>query len=234
MPIGPTLPPHLQKQRETAAENENNEDNSDIGPALPPHLQKNIGPSRPPHTESTEESESKRPALPSHLRQNKDSQAESIGPSLPAHLRKSVETTPVAASSIENEDVSDIGPALPPHLRSGNQESDDEEEFGCPLPPPPVKGPSRPPADYTEADDDDYVVGPAIPAFLAGGGNSSTQAELEEAEIEARFQKNSEKMKKKITTGDEKKLEREEWMLELPSVRVSDSTIQKAVSIKSF
>jgi len=211
MSIGPSLPPHLQKKLQKSDEDEA-ENDQNIGPTLPPHLSKNDN-----------SGQNIGPALPPHLQKSADeiagSSSENIGPALPPHLRKSTEE-------------SDVGPALPPHFQNSPQESGNssepardskEEDFGCPLPPPPVKGPTMPPADYAADEEDDYSVGPAIPAFLLTG--SGAQEQLEEAEIEARFQKNTEKMKKKILHGDEKKLEREEWMLELPSVRTGNAIV---------
>lgn len=230
MPIGPSLPPHLQKKLDKSENEEESENDQNIGPALPPHLSKNetsgenIGPALPPHLlksaqESSSESSSEQnigPTLPPHLQES--AQEADIGPALPPHLRKSAHESGSSSGQ-------DFGPAIPPQSLEKKWDSEEEEEdFGCPLPPPPVKGPTMPPADYAQdEDEEDYTVGPAIPAFLLSG--SGAQEHLEEAEIEARFQKNTEKMKKKILHGDEKKLEREEWMLELPSVRTGNAIV---------
>ena len=55
------------------------------------------------------------------------------------------------------------------------------------------------------------MVGPAIPQQLT---------EEEQAELDAEaIIKRSESMKKKLEGGNEKKLERESWMTELPALR---------------
>ena len=59
--------------------------------------------------------------------------------------------------------------------------------------------------------DDEPTVGPMIPVILS----PEEQAEVDAAAIVKR----AEAMKKKIEGGDEKKLERESWMTELPALR---------------
>lgn len=59
--------------------------------------------------------------------------------------------------------------------------------------------------------DEGPLVGPAIPQQLT---------EEEQAELDAEaIIKRSESMKKKLEGGNEKKLERESWMTELPALR---------------
>ncbi|CBY35450.1 unnamed protein product [Oikopleura dioica] len=242
MPIGPSLPPHLQKKMQDKESDDDEagspENYQIIGPTFPPQLSRNdnsgenIGPTLPPHLQkSSEESgrsrgESIGPAMPPHLQGS--TEESNIGPALPPHLKINPDKISENLQNFAKESVSSsrhaFGPAMPPQSSHKAWDSEEEEsDFGCPLPPPPVKGAARPPADFVPDEDEDYSVGPAIPAFLLSG--SANQEHLEEAEIEARFQKNTEKMKKKILHGDDKKLEREEWMLELPSVRTGNAIV---------
>jgi len=246
MPIGPSLPPHLQKKMQDKESDDDEagspENYQIIGPTFPPQLSRNdnsgenIGPTLPPHLQkSSEESgrsrgESIGPAMPPHLQGS--TEESNIGPALPPHLKINPDKISENLQNFAKESVSSsrhaFGPAMPPQSSHKAWDSEEEEsDFGCPLPPPPVKGAARPPADFVPDEDEDYSVGPVIPAFLLSG--SANQEHLEEAEIEARFQKNTEKMKKKILHGDDKKLEREEWMLELPSVRVCVSALERCL-----
>ena len=67
------------------------------------------------------------------------------------------------------------------------------------------------------------MVGPAIPQQLT---------EEEQAELDAEaIIKRSESMKKKLEGGNEKKLERETWMTELPALRTVNQTMMNIMII---
>lgn len=144
MPIGPSLPPHLQ-QRQQQHDSDDDGD-QDFGPAPPPASSSaTIGPSRPA--------------------------ASSIGSSLPPHLQAR-QTSPSGEGpqqEQEEEEDTSIGPALPPHLLAARQAKGKAPAAGPSLGPHrPTAGPSRPPGwepasppkdDDDESSDDD-VVGP--------------------------------------------------------------------------
>lgn len=200
---------------------------------MPPHLQKlkdedgpgPIGPSMPP-SGPTGPDDSIGPALPTPgpigpgLPPSLKSSDSSIGPALPPHLR--------------GDDSPEPGPALPPHLQKPddfgpalpNEESDDDD-YGPSLPPgfgPPVKGPTMPPTrhqmTHEDSSSDEEIVGPLPPSMMS-------QAQSEE-HILAEFNRREERMKLKLSGVDvdgEHKLEREEWMTELPSLRQGNQII---------
>jgi len=191
--------------------------NMPIGPPLPPHLRpkEDIGPTLPP-TVCNQESDSD----------------EDIGPTLPPHLRKR-----------PTEDTTEpVGPKRPKNDEQIELNSSSDEDFGPALPGPAQKGPTLP-AEFRQMlaeqnplyaenadlekysrpieevmaeqkpveEDDEPVVGPVMPVLLS----PEEQAELDREAIIKR----SEAMKKKIEGGDQKKLERESWMTELPALR---------------
>lgn len=145
MPIGPSLPPHLQRQQQQ--HDSDDEDDQDFGPAPPPAISSaSVGPSRPATS--------------------------SIGPSLPPHLQAR-QTSPSGEGpqqeQEEDEEDTSIGPALPPHLLAARQAKGEAPAAVPSLGPQrPTVGPSRPPGwepaspsryDDDESSDDD-VVGP--------------------------------------------------------------------------
>lgn len=154
------------------------------------------------------------PALPPHMRK-KSSETESevgIGPSSPKvipkdHLSKR-EKQPDASETRKNRDYG-IGPALPPWMVEKKETCDEIESFGPSLPP------KCSPVDETAANTvDEDIIGPLPPK---DSDNVTTLAE----DIEKR----SKKMKNRLLGLEEpKKLEREEWMLELPPVLQGFST----------
>ncbi|XP_039251523.2 GPALPP motifs-containing protein 1-like isoform X1 [Styela clava] len=199
--IGPTLPPHLQQKRESKESNTEERDKSsfhNIGPALPPWLQKNTGTQRPPI----------------HSKEEKETVA--VGPALPPWLKNKNSDEPEKKSNDGKEDtVSNIGPALPPWMedrQTPEVRNDDENSFGPPLPPgfqqsnlEPQQSTYPNNADYLG--DADSIIGPLPPS-----GNEDSLLSVAE-----QFEKRSKKMKDKLEGREApKKLEREEWMTELP------------------
>ena len=219
MPIGPALPPHLQKQKD---------ENEDIGPVLPSGVNsgpEGIGPALPSGITSEATGGSIGPAFPPGLKSGPE-KAAGIGPALPPHLQAG--PTPVGPSlppHLEDDDSGpETGPTLPPQFQKTSGPSlppaeDSDDDYGPSLPPgfgPPVKGPAMPPTRVYQSDsdsDEGPVIGPLPPSQLA---------DQSEAFILAEFNRREERMKLKLSGVDvdgENKLEREEWMTELPSLR---------------
>lgn len=159
-----------------------------------------------------------------------------IGPCLPPHLQKIKDEEALIEHSeeilIEEEETAVSGPVLPAYLHHKDIppiESESDDDFGPVLPPAPTKGPSMPPVDYQEGyeDEDDEIVGPAIPSSMVGPMPPSRGSQIsEEDQIQLQFQNRSEKMKRKLAgLDDDKPLQREEWMLELPSIRTGNAIV---------
>merc|ERR1711935_141471 len=174
-----------------------------IGPPLPPHLR--------PSTVRSQDADS-----------DSDDNGDDIGPTLPPQLRKRAqpeekdeEVAPKKQKPIEIDDSDsdgDFGPALPCPAQQGPslppefrkmlaeqnplyKEDVDLEKYSRPI--------EEVMADTMDTqDNDEPTVGPMIPVILS----PEEQAEA---------------MKKKIEGGDEKKLERESWMTELPALRTA-------------
>ena len=142
-----------------------------------------------------------------------------VGPSLPPHLRAGGE------DSSEDEGA---GPALPPHLRdrlplqSGlapapvkeEEEESSEDDFGPALPPGlKARVSAPPPAEEDSEEEDETWIGPRLGERSEGGGGGSQAAR----EIEER----SRRMREKLEGKDEKVVERDSWMLELPEEKAN-------------
>lgn len=139
-----------------------------------------------------------------------------IGPALPPHMQKKGTGSgePVAdekssrPSVSATRGVSPIGPTLPPWLADKSVVAENDQSFGPSLPPKLVTNPCQPKEDTYSRDeeDDDPIIGPQP---VVGGGNMATLAD----DIEER----SKRMKNRLLGLEQpKKLEREEWMTELP------------------
>lgn len=224
MPIGPSLPPHLQ----SSVQNESSED-EDIGPSLPSHMkksdgQKSIGPTLPPSIQNNEEiclssdEENIGPKLPSSGPSRP--KAPVIGAKRPSTGVTASNGSPKRAKSDDSDE--DFGPSLPGPAQKGPQlpahfremlakqnplydENVDLEKYSRPI--------EEIMAEETARDlGDTEVVGPVLP------GEDIDEEELERQRIIAR----SEKMKAKLEGKDEKPLEREAWMTELPDFRTGN------------
>lgn len=185
---------------------------NNIGPSLPPHLQekkeseeRNIGPALPPWLQNRSQGED------SCKHENLTSD-DSIGPTLPPILKNYED---VEKDGGDVDVVAAAGPALPPWMRKGKiseANDDNEDSFGPSLPPgyrKPILGPQLPGniASNEDSDDDEPVIGPLPPS--ANDDHVLSVAE--------QFEQRSKKMKDKLEGREQpKKLEREEWMTELP------------------
>ena len=192
MPIGPALPPGFRAC---------SDEDAPIGPSLPgtatvsssdsigPSIGPTMGPSGPPPSTDV----------------NCENSDDEFGPAIP----------PVGPSLPHTSIGSKMGPSLPTQASHG--ESDSDDDFGPSLPPgfgPVVKGPTMPVAPLAEDEEDDFVIGPLPP--------TTNTAEEEEDRILAEFERREERMRLKLSGVDvdgERKIEREEWMTELPSLR---------------
>nr|CAB3250423.1 GPALPP motifs-containing protein 1-like [Phallusia mammillata] len=147
--------------------------------------------------------------------------SEFVGPALPPHLGKSTADDASSDEDICNEETeSIIGPVVPPSHNT--VEKDDDALFGPALPPNLLKpavekviGPTLPPgfdrSDLNQSDSDEEIIGPLpLPQGVT----------LDEKKLIAiDFEDRSKKMKDKLTGNNKtEKLEREEWMTELPPV----------------
>jgi len=171
----------------------------------------------------------------------------SLPPEIAARLKKRAQEETNQSGPSENEtnqlgpsipDEGSIGPALPP----GFKKSDNSEVYGPPMPKyrkptasigplmpaslskdDGVYGPEIPGKTFQEpkihsrkrkiSEEDDFMIGPALPTAIDKINNSSNFDAVVEIE------KRSQKMRDKLDGKEEVKLEREEWMLELPSAK---------------
>lgn len=196
MPIGPALPPGFRN---------GSEEDGPIGPSLPRMASVSssdpIGPSIGP---------TMGPSRPPPSR-DANYLDDDFGPANP----------PVGPSRPNPPIGQSLGPSLA--LQSSHVESDSDDDFGPSLPPgfgPTVKGPTMPVGPPSEDEEDDFVIGPLPPI--------ATTAEEEEDRILAEFERREERMKLKLSGVDvdgEHKIEREEWMTELPSLRQGNQVI---------
>ena len=136
-----------------------------------------------------------------------DSNDDSYGPALPPGLSK----PPSIKSNTDTAEKSKIGPQLPPHLlnqlsqQDSDQENEDDSSNG-PTHSPSCVGPTLP-NDLSNKNDDseEEIIGPCLPS-----ANTHINSAAEN------FDRRAKAMKDKLTKPKETKVEREEWMLELP------------------
>lgn len=209
--IGPALPPGFKEER---SEDSDGESDEAAGPALPPGYRAR---SSSGSSEDSEEDErhfkrgKQREALPQGYPIKSDSEEDTDGPK-PSKQRR--------IQSTEQEDDGFFGPALPP----GYQKRHESPER-------PVVGPALPPGfrkpDHDE-EDEDYT-GPALPPGYSEAASGSDEEEVigplpskepVEYNVAMEFDRRAQKMKEKLTSGDDgsKDLARETWMTELPPV----------------
>ncbi|XP_004225604.2 GPALPP motifs-containing protein 1-like [Ciona intestinalis] len=156
------------------------------------------------------------------------SEQDVFGPALPPGLSKNTLSGEQSNNDEQVEKEScEYGPTLPPGMSKNAPETElnndvasdqnDAFEYGPALPPgfikssPVVVGPSLPRACANSDSSDDEIIGP-LPPSKSDQFDSKTI-------IAHEFENRSVSMKDKLTgDGKPKKLEREEWMLELPPV----------------
>ncbi|GAA5805905.1 hypothetical protein HPULCUR_011431 [Helicostylum pulchrum] len=214
--IGPQVPAHLlQKKKVNSDEivmSDEEESAPQVGPYIPQHL-----------LEKKKEQESAGPQIPDHILQQKRKNTEETdsnitGPQIPAHLLNKVEPVEVVAEV----DPDDFAPALPPDLLQQRQQKTTTQATGRrrrPVGPTFPSGPMPPPVE-----EDDYIVGPALPKNY----NPEEEAKYSAIQaIEERARESREAMEKKEANKD--KVERPDWMLVPPEV----DYLKKANSSKS-
>lgn len=212
---GPPLPPGFKSPKSRSSKTE--EDDDSFMPALPPHMVKSAA-----KKEATKDSEEEEDAC---------------GPSLPSHVPKSTskrkgdesedshnKTPKVDTGNSEEEsgDEDDMyGPALPPHLlqkkKDGIEPSQSQKRvLGPTLPKGYVPSASTMPVpeegESSESDEDGFVLGP-IPS-----AEKIDEEEYRIRQLEYRAKKMKDKLQGK---GEDKPMQRESWMLELPEDRKS-------------
>ncbi|XP_045472598.1 GPALPP motifs-containing protein 1 [Harmonia axyridis] len=148
------------------------------------------------------------PVLPINLQKQKNSDSASIGPSLPSHMKEKLE------GKILEEDHISIGPSLPPHMRGKLEENvlnEDNTTIGPSLPPHMREklGNTVFQEDLEEDSSEEDTYGPALPGQEFKSKNAIA---LEERALEMKLNQ--------LNPGQQKK-EREEWMIELPTVSAS-------------
>lgn len=144
------------------------------------------------------------PAIPPNLiKRDVSEDTVCIGPSLPPHLIKSKQTSSLFSKSNQEEDDSSyIGPALPPHMLPNRPNNN----VGPPLPVPPHMTCQKEPKDTGS----DFTIGPLPP--------SASEVLDNKALIAKQIEDRAKSMKDKLTGKTVEKVEREEWMTELPPV----------------
>ncbi|KAI8994832.1 hypothetical protein BDB01DRAFT_846836 [Pilobolus umbonatus] len=249
---GPTTPSERNKVNDNEITiSFSDDEDSNYAPSLPQNTA-NIGPEIPAYLLKKKNVDTTKVNADIHSLQ--DTPDISIGPYIPPHLlkRKREDTVEVQEDDHSLQDISDIsiGPYIPPHLlkRKHIEEETVEEEptpddFAPALPPdlleqrkvttPPTAtttvrrrrpiGPTLP-SGPLPVDDDDDIIGPALPAEYNAEEDSVHSAIKA---IEERARQSKEYMDSKDER--EKKVERPEWMLLPPEV----DYLKNATSSKS-
>ncbi|KAI8878740.1 hypothetical protein K501DRAFT_258034 [Backusella circina FSU 941] len=224
--IGPSLPPSSKAKQPESAEiaisEDDLEDNStenNIGPQIPLHL---LQKKKEQQKEQEEDPSSIGPVIPAHLlkkRQQEEQDPSSIGPVIPPHLLKTKQQPQEEEEEEEEEEEIDpdaFAPALPPDLIRERAEPPTSAAPTTgrrrrPVGPTMPTGPLPPQYD----DDDDYMVGPALPTNY----NPEEDAKYSAIHaIEERARLSREAMEKKESGDSSGKVERPEWMIVPPEV----------------
>lgn len=218
--IGHQVPAHLLEKKqlnsdEIVMSDEEEKSTPQVGPFIPQHLLK-----------KKKKQESVGPQIPDHILQQKRKNTEDIdisdsnmtGPQIPAHLSNKVELVEV----VDEVNPDDFAPALPPDLLQQRQQKTITQPTGRrrrPVGPTFPSGPMPP-----TLEEEDYIVGPALPKNY----NPEEEAKYSAIQaIEERAREAREAMEKKEANKD--KVERPDWMLVPPEV----DYLKKANSSKS-
>ncbi|EJT52429.1 hypothetical protein A1Q1_04336 [Trichosporon asahii var. asahii CBS 2479] len=230
MPIGPQLPPHLQRHVDSPATDDDSgnaveqDQDQDFGPSLPPHLAKmrqqkmqaEVGPSLPSGS-----SRSRSERSPSRKSGRSPSRSDQIGPSRAvgpqAPPRQAGPQLPRAAGS--RSPTRTVGPSRPEPVGSSRAPGPARGPVGPIGPPRPGQGdesvnptvrPARTPVLPENDDSSDDEVGPKLSDFVdASAAPEKSAAELFR-EREARMAAAPKPEEKKVT-------QRDEWMLAPPT-----------------
>lgn len=166
---GPQIPQHILEQNRAVNNNsdeiaisDEEDDNKTIGPQIPSQT---AGPQIPQHI--LEQKRSAGPQIPPHILNQKrsannnsdeiaisDEEVNSIGPQIPKHVPSK------STVQVEEEDISpdDFAPELPPDLIvEKKQQPQPTGRRRRPV------GPSFPTGPLPPAEEDDFIVGPALP-----------------------------------------------------------------------
>ncbi|KAI8641755.1 hypothetical protein BD408DRAFT_367666 [Parasitella parasitica] len=196
---GPQIPAHLlEKKRQSNSEEV---DSEAIGPQMPLSL----GPQIPQHIFEQKKSTSTINTDEIAISDDEDIEA---GPQIPQHIVDQKKST-------EEEDPNDFAPALPPDLleqrQKQQQQPNQRPAVGRRRRP---VGPSLPSGPIpSSTDDDDFLVGPALPKDY----NVEEEAKYSAIQaIEERARSTKEAMEQK--EADKNKVERPAWMLVPPEV----------------
>ncbi|KAI7897217.1 uncharacterized protein EV154DRAFT_475539 [Mucor mucedo] len=209
--VGPQIPDHLLQQKRAntdeiaISDDEEEEEVGDIGPQIPQHL-----------LNKTDDESTAGPQIPQHLLEKMSNVLENdiVGPQIPQHI---LETKPV------EEDITpdDFAPALPPDLLEQRQKQTPQPQTGRRRRP---VGPTFPTGPIPNQEEDEYMVGPALPKDY----NPEVEAKYSAIHaIEERAREAREAMEKK--EADKGKVQRPDWMLVPPEV----DYLKKANSSKS-
>ncbi|KAL7330794.1 hypothetical protein PS15p_205689 [Mucor circinelloides] len=241
---GPQIPLHLIEKKRQSNVNEES-----IGPQIPQHLLEQKRPTANVDeitiSDNEEEEQVAGPQIPEHLLQQKRSivnedeiatsgnkeEEQVAGPQIPHNIldKKRAASTPKKQDEEEDPDV--FAPALPPDLLEQRQkqqaypqqEQENQRSGGRRRRP---VGPSFPsgPMPMPNTEEDDFIVGPALPKDYNPEEEAKYSA-IQAIEERARLTKEAMEQKKAGKT----KVERPEWMLVPPEV----DYLKKAGSGKS-
>lgn len=177
--VGPQIPPHLLQEEKRESNSTHDES---IGPQIPPHL---LQQKKAVLLQDQDEEQVAGPQIPHHLLEQKRSatansdeiaisdteqEEQAAGPQIPRHIldkKRAASTLEKHSDDKEEEEHPDVfAPALPPDLleqRQKQQSPPQQEQHAGGRRRRPV-GPSFPPAGpMPSTDQDDFVVGPALP-----------------------------------------------------------------------
>lgn len=146
--VGPQIPDHLLQQKrpntdEIAISDEEEVDN--IGPQIPHHILNKM---------KANDSNTAGPQIPQHIldKMNSVEQDDTVGPQMPQHI--------LEKANVAEEDINpdDFAPALPPDLLEQRQKQ--TPQTGRRRRP---VGPTFPTGPLPSQEEDEYMVGPALP-----------------------------------------------------------------------
>lgn len=150
--VGPQIPDHLLQQRRTntdeiaISEDEEEEEADNIGPQIPQHILNKM---------KADDKSTTGPQIPQHIldKMNPVVENDIVGPQPPQHI---LETK----SSEEDVTPDDFAPALPPDLLKQRQNQTTQPQTGRRRRP---VGPTFPTGPIPSQEEDEYMVGPALP-----------------------------------------------------------------------
>lgn len=153
--VGPQIPDHLLQLKKGNTDEiaiSDDEEGSTVGPQIPQHILSKM---------KADDDNTAGPQIPQHILNKMNTapaveEDNTVGPQIPQHILEKMNPSP----AVEDIDPDDFAPALPPDLLEQRQKQPPQPATGRRRRP---VGPTFPTGPIPRQEEDEYMVGPALP-----------------------------------------------------------------------